>query len=104
MKMNPRFLIVPALVAGLQAAVAGDLTGTITLSGTPPEAKVNEAIANNPQCAAMHSEPVKIEFYKVGANKELADVVVRIKNISAKSTGASAAPLVLDQKGCEYVP
>ncbi len=28
MKMNPRLLIIPALAAGLQAAIAGDLTGT----------------------------------------------------------------------------
>jgi hypothetical protein len=104
MKMNPRFLIVPALVAGLQAAVAGDLTGTVTLDGTPPEAKVNDALANNAQCAPLHNGPVKIEFYKVGANKGLAEVVVRLKNVSGKSTGESAAPLVLDQKGCEYIP
>ncbi len=104
MKINPRFLIVPALAASLQAATAGDLTGTVTLSGTPPEAKVNDALASNPQCGALHSEPVKIEFYKVGANNALGDVVVRIKNISAKSTGETAAPLVLDQKGCEYIP
>lgn len=104
MKMNPRFLIIPALAAGLQAAVAGDLTGTVTLSGTAPEAKVNEALAGNAQCAALHSEPVKVMFYKVGPNKELADVIVKITNISAKSTGESAAPLVLDQKGCEYIP
>lgn len=104
MKMNPRYLIVPALMAGLQAAVAGDLTGTVTLSGTPPEAKVNDAIASNPQCSPLHNGPVKIEFYKVGANQGLAEVIVRIKNINAKSTGESAPPLVLDQKGCEYIP
>jgi plastocyanin len=104
MKMNPRLLIIPALAAGLQAAVAGDLTGTVTLSGTPPEAKINEALAGNPQCGPLHSEPVKIEFYKVGADKGLAEVVVKITNISAKSTGESAPPVVLDQKGCEYIP
>jgi hypothetical protein len=87
MKMNPRFLIIPALVAGVQAASAGDLTGTVTLSGTPPPAKVNDAIAANAQCGALHSEPVKLEFYKVGADKGLGEVIVKIKNISAKSTG-----------------
>ena len=102
--MNPRLLIIPALAAGLQAAMAGDLTGTVTLSGTPPEAPVNDALANNAQCAALHSEPVKVQFYKVGADKGLAEVVVKITNINAKSTGESAPPLVLDQKGCEYIP
>jgi hypothetical protein len=104
MKMNARLLIIPALAAGLQAAMAGDLTGTVTLSGTAPENKVNQALADNPQCGPLHNGPVKLEFYKVGPNKELGDVVVIIKNISAKSTGESAAPVVLDQKGCEYVP
>jgi plastocyanin len=104
MKLNPRFLIVPALMACLQAVTAGDLTGTVTLSGTPPEAKVNDALAGNPQCSALHSEPVKLVFYKVGPNKGLADVVIKITNINAKSTGESAPPLVLDQKGCEYIP
>jgi hypothetical protein len=104
MKLTPRFLIIPALAAGLQAAVAGDLTGTVTLSGTAPEAKVNEALTSNPQCGPLHDTPVKIVFYKVGANNGLGDVIVKIKGISAKSTGESAEPLVLDQKGCEYIP
>jgi plastocyanin len=104
MKINPRFFIVPLLAAGLQTAMAGDLTGTITLSGTPPEPLINDAIANNPQCGPLHPDPVKVVFYKVGANNGLADVVIKITNISAKSTGESAAPLILDQKACEYIP
>ena len=106
MRINPRSLIIPALAAGLQVAMAGDITGTITLSGTPPPERVNDVITQ-PQyadCGKLHSEPVKTEFYVVGPNKELRDVVVSIKNISGKSTGASAEPLILDQKGCLYVP
>src|SRR5207247_887261 len=34
----------------------------------------------------------------------LADVVVSLKGVSGKSTGAAAAPAVVDQKGCEYIP
>jgi len=47
---------------------------------------------------------VKTRFYSVGANNGLADTVVMLKGISGKSTGASAAPLVVDQKGCFYTP
>ncbi len=42
--------------------------------------------------------------YVVGPNHELANVVVMLKGITGKSTGRSAPPAVLDQKGCEYVP
>ena len=104
MTINPRFLIIPALVATLQGASAGDLTGSISLTGTPPEPKTNDHISSNADCSKFHPEPVKVSFYEVGPKKELGDVVVIIKNINAKSTGASAAPLLLDQKGCEYSP
>ena len=43
-------------------------------------------------------------FYVVGPKGELADVVVSVQGISGKSTGASAAAVMLDQKGCEYIP
>jgi len=106
MKFNPLFLSVPMLVAGLQAATAGDITGTVTLSGTPPEELINDKISADPNCGPLHKEPVKTQFYVVGGNKGLKDVVVYITGptIKGKSTGASAAPLTIDQKGCEYVP
>ena len=104
MRINPRFLIVPALVAGLQAAVAADITGTITLSGTPPEEKVIDALTANPDCSKLHTEPVKTQFYVTGSKGELRDVVVVVKGLTGQSKGESAEPVVLDQKGCEYVP
>ena len=42
-------------------------------------------------------------FYAVGAGGGLADVVVSIKGLKGPE-GAKAAPAVLDQKGCVYVP
>lgn len=103
MKMNPRFLIVPALIAGLQAATAGDITGKITLSGNAPAPQVID-MGSVPDCGKQHSEPVKTQLYVVGPAGELKDVVVSIKGVTGKSTGESAEPLVLDQKGCEYIP
>jgi plastocyanin len=103
MKLNPRFLVIPALVAGLQAASAADITGTVTLNGKPPEEKIID-MSSIADCSKAHSEPVKTQFYVVGPNGGLKDVVVAIRNVSGKSTGDSAEPLVLDQKGCEYVP
>jgi plastocyanin len=104
MRIHPRFLILPALVAGLQTASAADITGTVTLTGTPPPEKLNEQISSDPNCGKLHPEPVKTQFFVVGPKGELKDVVVYLKNVSGKSTGESAAPLVIDQRGCEYSP
>jgi hypothetical protein len=104
MKMNLRLLIIAAAMAGLQAASAADITGTITLNGTPPDELVNTAISADVNCGKLHPDPVKTQFYVVGPNKELKDVVISITGISGKSTGASADPVILDQKGCEYTP
>lgn len=102
MKINPRFLVIPALVAGLQVATAADINGTVKLDGKPPEEKIID-MSSVPDCSKQHSEPVKTQFYVVGSNGGLKDVVVAIK-ATGKSTGTSAAPLVLDQKACEYNP
>lgn len=93
------------LVLGLAAhvATAGDITGTIKLTGTPPPER--EITVMDPTCRSLH--PGKLpttEFYVTGADNGLRDVVVYLKGISGKSTGASAKPLELDQKGCEYTP
>jgi plastocyanin len=104
MRIKPRFLIIPALAAGLQAATAGDITGTITLDGKAPEPQDNPFIKENADCSKLHPEPAKISFYTVNDKNGLKDVVVTIKGMSGKSTGASAAPYLLDQKACEYMP
>jgi plastocyanin len=103
MKNYSRFLLISALLASLHAASAADVTGTVTLSGTPPPEKENDLIKNDPFCGKLHTEPVKTQFYTVGANNGLADVVITIKGVP-KSSGESAAPAVLDQHGCLYVP
>jgi plastocyanin len=93
-----------AMVASLQGAHSGDIAGTVTLKGTPPPEIENQQIKIDPVCSKMHSGPVKTQFYVVGQNNGLGDCFVTLKGISGKSDGANAAPVVLDQKGCEYVP
>ncbi len=85
-------------------AFAADLTGTVTLKGTPPPEVEITPLKNDPTCGPLHKDVPKTRFYVVGPKGELADVVVSLKGITGKSTGASAAQLVIDQKGCEYLP
>ena len=103
--MTPRIhiSILLSLAFLLPTAFAGDIVGTVALKGTPPP-EITIDLTSNPQCGATHSEPMKTRFYEVGANMGLKDVVVMLTGLSGKSTGASAPPLVLDQKGCEYLP
>ena len=96
------------LVLGLLATAqihAGDITGTITFKGASPAEKEITPIKDDPNCAPLYPNGLpKTKFYAVGANGELADVIISIKGVAGKSTGASAASATLDQKGALYVP
>jgi len=92
-----------ALGCAAQVVTAGDLTGTIKLTGTPAPEK--EITTLDPQCRKLHPDKLPTtRFYVTGAGGGLGDVVVHLKGITGKSTGASASPLLLDQVGCEYTP
>jgi plastocyanin len=96
-------LIATTIVAAAQLAAA-DITGTITLKGSAPKEKDITPLKDDPNCGKLHSDMPTTRFYVVGPNAGLGDVVVSLQDISGKSTGASAPPVVLDQKGCEYIP
>jgi len=97
-----------SIVAGVSLLVlgasAGDITGKITLKGTPPPEKQITPLKNDPNCGKLVSGMPMTTFYVVGEGGALADVVVVLQGVDGKSTGASAPPLVIDQKGCEYHP
>ncbi len=104
MKLNRSLTVLAGCIAALQMATAGNITGKVTLKGTPPPEKDINQIKDDVNCGKLHTTPVKTRFYVVGAGGELADTVVMLKGITGKSTGAAAAPLMIDQKGCEYLP
>jgi hypothetical protein len=104
MTTSSTLIMVAGLAAALQAASAADITGTVTLKGTPPKEKEITPVMEDANCSKLHTAVPTTHFYVVGAKGELADVIVSLQGISGKSTGASAPPMVLDQKGCEYVP
>jgi len=96
--------MVTGLSATLQSASAGEIVGTVTLKGTPPKEKEITPVMEDANCSKLHTAVPTTHFYVVGPKGELADVIVALQGISGKSTGASAPPVTLDQKGCEYVP
>jgi len=97
-------LLAIGLFSAGQIACGTDIVGVITLKGTPPAEKEITPLMENPDCAKMHPTAPTTHFYAVGAKGELADVIVSLKGVTGKSTGASAPPAVLDQKGCLYTP
>ena len=106
MKMNRTLVALAGFAAALQVATAGNVTGKVTFKGTPtPDKDVSQEMKTDANCGKLHTTAPKIRYCIVGADGALADVVVVLKGVpNAKSTGAAAAPLVLDQKGCEYIP
>jgi hypothetical protein len=100
MKMTWRMMAVAAILSALHLASAADITGKITLKGTPPPER---ELPLDPQCGKLHEKKPTTRFYVVGADQGLADVFVYLKD--AKAGGdAPAKPAVLDQRGCEYLP
>ena len=104
MKKSFTLIMVGGLAAALQVASAADITGTVTLKGTPPKEKDITPVMEDANCSKLHTTVPTTHFYVAGPKGELADVIVSLQGISGKSTGASAPPVVLDQRGCEYVP
>jgi plastocyanin len=103
MKIISAFILASSLAAG-HVASAGEIIGTVTLKGTPPPENPNNFIKDDAKCAKVITEVPTTHFYVVGGGGELADVIVKLKDAPGKSAGASAQPVVLDQKNCQYVP
>jgi len=95
-------LIAGALVAaGLVSVQAADITGKVTLKGTPPAEKV---LPLDPSCGKLWpNEKPKTRFYVVGAENGLGDTFVYLRK-AGLTTPAPSKPQLLDQKGCEYLP
>jgi len=100
MKFNSAFVFAAGLAVVTQVT-AGDLTGTVTLTGTPPPEKPITPLKEDPICGKFYTDMPTTKFFVVGPNKELADTIVMLKGGTGKST---AEPVVLDQKNCLYSP
>lgn len=97
---------VPPLLSLLMAlsglAEAGSISGKVTFQGTaPPPEKIK--VAADPKCQAQH--PTGLERRVVhGTGGGLADVFVYLKTGLKVAPPASTEPVLLNQKGCEYLP
>src|SRR5688572_15108618 len=69
MKIKLRLAAVLALAASIPALQAGDITGTVTLKGTPTPEK---PIPLDPACGKMHAAGLKTRLYLVDAKGGLA--------------------------------
>jgi plastocyanin len=102
-----KILSIVLLVATLAATPtlrAADIVGTITFKGAPPAEIPLTQMEDNSDCMAMHKTTPTTHHYVVGPNGEFGNVTVYLQGMDGKSTGASAPPAVLDQKGCLYTP
>ena len=104
MKMSALFSA--AVCAGLFAGTtaSAQVTGKVVLDGEAPEPQqIN--MGADPKCAAAHPNPVLDESIVAGDGGELANVVFSLSAEGKELKGEmSKEPVVLDQKGCQYVP
>ncbi len=90
-------------VTPVDLSTAGSIRVQVTYSGPVPPPKVIN-MNGTPACAAMHPNPV-FDQSLVVTDGRLADAVVYIKSgFGARLFAPSTEAVVIDQKGCLYVP
>ena len=92
----------PAAAAAPVSADAATLTGTVKLEGAAPKMSAIQMSAD-PYCQSQHASAAMDEDAVVSAAGELANVFVYIKEVKGNFP-APSTPVVLDQKGCQYLP
>jgi plastocyanin len=93
----------PAGGATIDASTVGEVTGTVTLSGTPPVFKSINMSAE-PYCSKANPKPVMPQDV-VDTNGDLDNVIVYVKDdLSKYSFDTPKDPVVLNQRNCMYDP
>ena len=89
----------------VNAASAGQITGTVKLDGQAPHQKPID-MSKDPACApARGGMPPASENVVVGANGGLANVVVYIsQGLTGNEAATPSQPATIDQRGCQYLP
>lgn len=104
--MNKGIWLAAAFSSGICTASFAQISGKVTLQGTPPEMPEIKAMAAIPQCAQLHKDPAFEDTVIVGDKGELANVIVFIKEAKPGDLKGYQIhkPASLDQKGCMYQP
>ena len=90
--------------ARVDPATAGSIAGVVKFDGAAPKAQAID-MSQDPACGFGMGTPVNLsEAFQVKGGK-LANVFVYVKEgLPAGSYGLTQTPLIIDQKGCRYVP
>ena len=84
-------------------STAGNVMGTITLEGTPPEPE-EIRMNSDPACVAEATDTLT-EYYVVGASGGLGNVFVYVKEgLEGQSFPPPTGIVELNQDGCRYIP
>jgi plastocyanin len=102
MKKLALSLLVVVLTGSWQIASAGDVTGTVTLKGSPlPE----KTIDFGDVCGALPHDVKTTRYFILGKDNGLGDVFVYIsKGLEGQKFTAPTTPVVINQEGCMYYP
>jgi plastocyanin len=102
--MNKSVYLVAALAfaSSIRLASAADITGKITLKGTPP---TELKLPFDDKCSALNPAITTTRWYVVGKDSGLANVFVYIsKGCEGKQYPTPSQAVELDQQGCNYEP
>jgi plastocyanin len=88
----------------VDAATAGEVTGSVKLDGAGPKAKTIN-MAAEPSCTKARTSPAMTEEVVTGDGGALANVVVYVKSgLDGYSFPAPTAAASIEQQGCQYHP
>ena len=90
--------------ARIDPSTAGTISGTVTLTGTPPALKPIDMSASA-ACVQANKSPVVPPLAVTGENGALANVVVYVKSgLGNYRYDAPKDPVILHQENCMYAP
>jgi hypothetical protein len=84
--------------------MTASVRGSVKFTGTAP-AQERIKMDADPVCKGLHAEPVTSQEVVVNPNGTLRWVMVYVKDgLGGRTFPTPAAPVVLDQRGCQYEP